>query len=276
MDRILRDRSPSSIPSRFRAAGKSELARLLLVDASGVRPEFKASEWRKAKSYLRKETCGKCAYCEAATEAVAHGDVEHFRPKSVYWWLAYCLENYLFCCQLCNQTYKGDAFPILGTRLKSPNPSLEAEIASNWPDSSSESDCAAFHSSNLSELPILINPLHEDPKECFGYRVDMDQEWVLIEPRSDSVKDRAESTIATLGLNRDELKLLRFERWLDVEAYCEGYKLGGRARTISVRGLRRALQPKAQFRAMAKHVVTEVHGLSLEGLWPDLSAWLRP
>lgn len=266
MDRIARDRRPSSIPSSFRSASKSDLVKLLLLDGSGTRPEFQSSVWKKAKSYLKKETSGKCAYCEAPTEAVAHGDVEHFRPKSVYWWLAYCLENYLFSCQLCNQTYKGDIFPIRGARVTGPDPVIEAEIAASWPDSASSSECDGFHSENLVELPLLVNPLHEDPADTLTYQADFDQGWVMIAPRSAAVADKAEATIATLGLNRDELKLLRFERWLDVEVFCQGCRLDGQAKVIALKGLRRALQPKAPFRAMARHIASEVHGLSLEGL----------
>ena len=43
--------------------------------------------WKHAKSHLKAEARGKCAYCESATATVAYGDAEHFRPKSVYWWL---------------------------------------------------------------------------------------------------------------------------------------------------------------------------------------------
>src|ERR1035441_7770925 len=40
--------------------------------------------WKAGKATLIADSHGKCAYCEAPTTVVAHGDVEHFRPKSVY------------------------------------------------------------------------------------------------------------------------------------------------------------------------------------------------
>ncbi|MFN0301835.1 MAG: hypothetical protein ACKVQU_15945 [Burkholderiales bacterium] len=55
--------------------------------------------WPKAKGQLKLDSSNKCAYCEADTAAVAHGDVEHFRPKSEYWWLAYCYDYYTLSCQ---------------------------------------------------------------------------------------------------------------------------------------------------------------------------------
>jgi len=42
----------------------------------------------------------KCAYCEQRIEGY---HVEHYRPKSIYYWLAYSWDNLLFCCSRCNQ-----------------------------------------------------------------------------------------------------------------------------------------------------------------------------
>lgn len=52
-----------------------------------------------------------CAYC---LKELADGDeVEHFRPKSVYWWLAYDFSNYFLACHRCNRgSVKGTRFPL--------------------------------------------------------------------------------------------------------------------------------------------------------------------
>lgn len=55
-----------------------------------------------------------CAYCDRELPGNDRGDVEHFRPKSVYWWLAYRFENYLLACSICNSSYKIEKFPLLG------------------------------------------------------------------------------------------------------------------------------------------------------------------
>src|SRR4051812_10882784 len=39
-----------------------------------------------------------CAYCQSDLPHNDPGDVEHFRPKSEYWWLAYEFANYLLSC----------------------------------------------------------------------------------------------------------------------------------------------------------------------------------
>ena len=38
----------------------------------------------------------KCCYCEKREEQAKYRDVEHYRPKSTYWWLAWTWENLLF------------------------------------------------------------------------------------------------------------------------------------------------------------------------------------
>ena len=51
-----------------------------------------------------------CAYCQM--EILDTTDVEHFRPKSKYPWLAYSFSNYLLSCVHCNQREKRDDFPL--------------------------------------------------------------------------------------------------------------------------------------------------------------------
>ncbi len=53
----------------------------------------------------------KCAFCESKVEQL---QVEHFRPKSVYYWLAYSWDNLLLACPNCN-VYKSQTFEIEGT-----------------------------------------------------------------------------------------------------------------------------------------------------------------
>lgn len=54
----------------------------------------------------------KCCYCECRIDR-SYSDVEHFRPLSRYWWLAYAWENLLLACKFCNQTAKRDHFELM-------------------------------------------------------------------------------------------------------------------------------------------------------------------
>src|SRR5688572_15322392 len=109
MIRISRLYTAASVPAGFRGSKRRVKQRLLLdklrAGAQLGELEFESSIWKPAKVALKRETGGKCAYCEAPAGGrtknegekgglVAHCDVEHFRPKDVYWWLAHNFENY--------------------------------------------------------------------------------------------------------------------------------------------------------------------------------------
>lgn len=53
----------------------------------------------------------KCAYCECNITK-EYNDVEHYRPKSKYYWLGHEWNNLLYACDICNRTYKKDFFPL--------------------------------------------------------------------------------------------------------------------------------------------------------------------
>jgi hypothetical protein len=100
---------------------------------------------------------GKCAFCEAKVAAIAHGDVEHFRPKAGYnqghafnhdgyFWRAYDWTNLYYSCQVCNQVYKGNHFPVL----------LDSK----------QTEVRQTHDRyDRPEKPVLIDPGVEDPRK---------------------------------------------------------------------------------------------------------------
>lgn len=51
----------------------------------------------------------KCAFCE---QKIEFPQVEHFRPKNIYYWLAYSWDNLLFACLGCN-SHKNNHFETL-------------------------------------------------------------------------------------------------------------------------------------------------------------------
>ncbi|MFN7131608.1 MAG: hypothetical protein ACK4N5_05960, partial [Myxococcales bacterium] len=82
--------------------------------------EFDRRVWGRLRRVLREEASGKCAYCEVATASASWGAVEHFRPRSLYWWLAYESSNLLFACEICNSGFKRDHFPVRARRARGP------------------------------------------------------------------------------------------------------------------------------------------------------------
>lgn len=219
---LVRDRK--SIPKSFKTAalGASALALLDIYYANPNGPyDFKSSAWKPAKQRLKKEAHGKCAYCEAPTDVVAHGDVEHFRPKAAYWWLALCYDNYLFSCQICNQTYKGENFPIAGSLLVAPKVPIAKPAGPDLDEllKALVIDASKHNAVSLEELwgaedADLPNPYFEDPEPLFSYEVDPINKEVWLRssgtPRGDRAAKAAEDC---LGINRDEIKRERYSSY---------------------------------------------------------------
>jgi uncharacterized protein (TIGR02646 family) len=145
---------------------------------------------------LRKAQHDKCAFCESKVPHIAHGDVEHFRPKAGYrqdpddtlgrpgyYWLAYEWSNLLFCCQLCNQRFKRNHFPLVESvrRAKS------------------------YHDRIEDERPLFVHPAGEEPESVLEFCGGRDGHIL----RAIGGDPRGQRTIEALGLNRDELAEMR-------------------------------------------------------------------
>ncbi|BDS10611.1 HNH endonuclease [Aureispira anguillae] len=91
---------------------------------------------------------GKCAFCEWKVEQY---HVEHYRPKTTYYWLAYSWDNLLYSCSSCNQ-YKGVNFKLNGTSatfaFSYKNLKLINQSSSNY---------------DAIEIPMMVNPEVTEP-----------------------------------------------------------------------------------------------------------------
>lgn len=193
--------------------------------------------WGRAKPQLKAESYNKCIYCEADTAVVAHGDVEHFRPKSQYWWLAYCYDNYTFSCQICNQTYKGDTFPVQGPRLAPPavpltlptdGAELKSLLQTICPDPVTTTD-AAVARLYAQEDAELINPYVADPEQLFAWKAipETREVWLVAVTGSSQSGRAVKAAEDVLGLNRQELLRLRWNAYETLETLVLLFQEGG-------------------------------------------------
>ncbi len=182
--------------------------------------EFNSTHWGKAKKQLLAETHNKCAYCEAPTAQVAYGDVEHYRPKSKYWWLAYSYENYLVSCQLCNQKYKKAKFPTKNKKMLAPvkirrnttDEYISSKKSKLTPDSLDPGEISNFEQLHRMERPYIVNPYVDNPTIWYAWKAFEETGRVRLIARPDG-PDSAKFVQAAehnLGLNRIELQELRF------------------------------------------------------------------
>ena len=132
---------------------------------------------------------GKCCYCERKRGINRESDIEHYRPKAAvkgenhpgYWWLAYEWTNYLFSCKICNQTYKGNYFPLLPGSARATGPTNGVSI----------------------ERPVLLNPIDDEPEDCISY--DWGTSKLYVKALGADADKRGLETIMMLGLNDQHL-----------------------------------------------------------------------
>lgn len=148
----------------------------------------------------------KCAYCERRRD-IGEGDVEHYRPKATYYWLAYEWTNLLYSCKTCNVSYKRSYFPLIDESKRS----IESKDCSN-------------------EEPALINPYYENPADFLQFR----NEYIVPKHCGGSQYIKAKETIFYLGLNsRNDLKEDRRRTWNDYRRLLRLYEL---AKNIGLEG----------------------------------------
>ncbi len=119
-----------------------------------------------------------CAYCQRATA----DDVDHFRPKSLYWWLAYSFTNYFLSCVTCNSRRKREGFPLIKGGQR-----------------------ATYASQALDDEPrLLIDPAVDPVEEWLRTRWETDCMMEnLVDRQNEPVAwARAERTIELFGLNK--------------------------------------------------------------------------
>ncbi len=126
---------------------------------------------------------GKCAFCETKVTPRNDLQVNHYRPRTHYYWLLFEWSNLVPACCGCAHS-KSDQFPVAKQRIESPPTQREA-----WYAGSLEM---------RSEYPLLLHPEVDDPEAHFVY-----DERGLIRPRNRSTK--AASTIDLCDLNRESL-----------------------------------------------------------------------
>lgn len=188
MIHIKRGPAPDFLLSNIIITAKDALERTFFKKKGQERFRFETSLMAPIKQSLLEMCNNKCAYCETHLHNGMYGNIETFRPKSGargfnneyaplhYWWLAYDWDNLIISCEICDQKYKRDYFPL-------EDESLRAKIGAKGEELEAEK-------------PLLINPTLDQPQEHFQFE------------NSGEVKAltaRGKATIDILGLNRMEL-----------------------------------------------------------------------
>lgn len=184
---MIKIEKPTAVPDSL----NSELTRQKrqeLIDAAKYIKEDKYSyNYKKEdiKALLKEIYKGKCAYCEQSIEDF---DVEHFRPKSVYYWLTYSWDNLLYICGKCN-SFKSNKFDIQGVRTN-------------------------FNAEDLTEIHQLHERYSEEEQPFMIHPEKEDVENELIFDKNGNLHSenvRVQYAIDTCKLNRPSLQEKRYE-----------------------------------------------------------------
>jgi hypothetical protein len=189
----IRKKALVKVPDILLTKGKEATGLLIQRYEQGERhfhgKDFNSSIYghEEVKQTLREVQLHKCAFCESIISHISYGDVEHFRPKAGwvqddetiqkpgYYWLAYDWDNLLFCCELCNQRYKKNYFPLLDNTKR-----------------------ALSHTGNIEdEQPVFIHPANEEVEDFITFKEEI--------PIAVQGNRRGMETITKLALDREML-----------------------------------------------------------------------
>lgn len=212
------------------------------------------SWYREIRDPLRKLFHDKCAFCES--RLYGEGDIELFRPKSRsmnldgkidegYWWLAHEWQNMYLVCQVCNQRYKRNRFPVKNRRAKN-LAGLDREQA------------------------LLIDPCRAQDFEMQHFTfVSSDDGWsVDMVP----LTDRGEITIEILGMNHETLRSARSSELIQINDLLTNIAKYRSKNTLLLEALEKALSTDEPFLSMKQQLVREfaTNDVSLQEAFPSI------
>lgn len=188
----------------------------------------------------------KCAYCESKKGANSYYPIEHYRPKSIYHWLAFSWDNLLLSCTVCN-TKKGFYFAIDEHKEQATFDSTHLDNIHTL--------CNLYSSL---ELPLLLNPEQDEAslKNIWAFEKD---------GQIDSLHPRGRYTIDTVKLNREDLQKVRQDIWVDfvekidtlqIEFYGETDLLLRNVRLEMERFIKETQEPETEFIAFRRYLIS--------------------
>ena len=195
---MIRVNKPLAAPAILITKGKAKRrAHIAAYNRGELKFSFDAKIYghKSVKEALIKAQHDKCFLCESKITHITHGDVEHFRPKAAcrqnasdtlrlgYYWLAYEWSNLFLACQICNQVFKKNLFPLS-------NPTARA---------------TSHKKPLIKEKPLYLDPSVDNPEQHISFRREV--------PFPVDGSARGKSTITDLGLERLKLNERRFEHY---------------------------------------------------------------
>ena len=187
---------------------------------------------------------------------------------------------FLVACQICNQRFKKNSFPIQNQRMQShtithntTNGYITVLSGTIAPDPLNQVEVDNFIYLHQKERPLLLNPYFDEPTDYFAWRADdvlreveittnsdLPQVEIIVQYESSEVESIAVASIETYGLNRKELKGRRYEVYKHYNTYrktleVERIDLETRQRIENM--IEKMKAPSASFSGMIRYFDTQ-------------------
>jgi uncharacterized protein (TIGR02646 family) len=178
----------------------------------------------QTKEQLKRLYHNKCAFCERKlsdnNDPNTGFTIEHYRPQTFYYWLAYEWSNLLPVCSECNGKKEDKFPPFINSQLnkKRENP----PIANNYFD---ETQFLANSPTLLAENPQLLHPEIDDVENFFVFELTGN---IIPNPNNkpEDIK-RAKETIRVLGWEDEGRPLFKARKKIidELQARCRAVSL---------------------------------------------------
>jgi hypothetical protein len=200
------------------------------------------SKWSPIKNWLTKKLGKKCWYTEAELVG-APLSIDHFRPVSNYWWLAFDAENYRLACAYANSPQhneihgrsggKGHAFPLLGSGRRS-----------------------TWKNKQRIERPVILDPCLREDCDLVAFQADGRPVINPVHAADDGALGRVEENKVLLNLDHPDFNSKREQLYHDIAHDVKTYEelpASALGRTIIVNRLKTRLSAGAPFSSAARY-----------------------
>lgn len=199
-------------------------------------------KWTPVKVWLTKHLGKKCWYTEAELVG-APLSIDHYRPVSKYWWLAFTIENYRVACAFANSPEhnarhgvtggKGDAFPLLPPALR-----------------------PVWRAKNRPERPVILDPCSKRDCDMLAFEADGRP---VVNPRwaSDPIAcRRVQESLILLNLDHHDFNTKREQLRINITGEVmtiEALPQGSPERNFNLDRLTGRLGERAPFSSAARY-----------------------
>jgi len=160
---------------------------------------YKDASYKTVRKKLNNIYNNKCIYCERSFDDI-DTHIEHYRPKSIYYWLSYSWDNLFLACAECNRP-KANKFELDGLKINYKNERFNDihNLGDNY---------------DIIEKPKTINP----EKENIYQYLEFNNKGEVF-----SKNNRVNYSIKLCKLNRNELIKNRVKVWNDFLMFVKDY-----------------------------------------------------